>query len=126
MINDLDDWQVDQPNKRESGTDLLGGRPTVLWALALENLDKKDRSRLESLLEESLPDETRIARALELYERADVYRRATSLISKHHGRAREAADRFEEEPLRRLLHFLADAILDRRPLAVNEELGTRN
>jgi hypothetical protein len=33
-----------------------------------------------------------------------------------------AADRLECDPLQRLLRFLADAILDRRPLAISEEV----
>ena len=38
MLNDLDDWQTDDLGAGHRGTDLLGGRPTVLWALALESL----------------------------------------------------------------------------------------
>ena len=70
MINDLDDWQVEQPNKCDSGTDILGGRPTVLWALALEGLAGDARTELESLLETPASDEARIARARELYAQA--------------------------------------------------------
>ena len=36
---DLDDWKTQGDNKRLRGGDLLGGRPTVLWALALEKSD---------------------------------------------------------------------------------------
>jgi geranylgeranyl pyrophosphate synthase len=121
MLNDLDDWQVEQPNKLSGGSDVLGGRPTVLWALALEALGETDRRELESLLQQPAPKGARIARAGQLYARADVYRRAAALICKHHQRARQAADRIEVEPLRHLLYFLADAILDRRPLAISEE-----
>jgi len=122
IINDLDDWQDTQPNRRR-GTDVLGGRPTVLWALALEGLDEKHRRRLESLLDQPEHDESKIARAAELYQQADVFRQANELIAKHHSRARSAADQVQSEPLRRLLHFLADAILDRRSLSVSEEDG---
>jgi geranylgeranyl pyrophosphate synthase len=118
MINDLDDWQVEQPNKCHSGTDILGGRPTVLWALALEGLADSGRAELESLLQAPDSDEARIARARELYAQAEVYRQVGELISKHHQRAREAAEQVASVPLRRLLDFLADAILDRRPLAI--------
>ena len=121
MLNDLDDWQADPQNKWHHGTDLLGGRPTVLWALALEALSETDRDELESLLSRPADDAARLQRAADLYARADVFRQAAALIAKHHQRAREAADRIEVEPLRRLLHFLADAILDRRPLAISEE-----
>ncbi|MBN2475015.1 MAG: polyprenyl synthetase family protein [Pirellulales bacterium] len=120
IVNDLDDWQGSQSNKCASGTDILGGRPTVLWALAMQGLGETDRHKLQSLLDDDAPPETRMARAAALYARADVYRQAAVLISKHHQRARTAADEIGCEPLTRLLHFLADAILDRRPLAINE------
>ncbi len=127
IVNDLDDWQTNQSNKRRHGTDVLGGRPTVLWAMAHQRLDEKEREELESLLSDPSSngdpssDEKKIERADRLYARADVYRRASALISKHHQRTKDAADSIESEPLRRLLHFLADAILDRRPLAISEE-----
>ena len=38
ILNDLNDWQGDDHNKLSAGGDILGGRPTVLWALALESL----------------------------------------------------------------------------------------
>jgi geranylgeranyl pyrophosphate synthase len=121
MLNDLDDWQSEQPNKRGSGSDILGGRPTVLWALAMEGLPEVHRRKLESLLREPASDEARIAAAGELYSQAGVFRQVSSLISKHHQRASEAADAIEVDALRRLLHFLADSILDRRPLAISED-----
>ncbi len=126
ILNDLDDWQEHRPNKRHSGRDLLGGRPTVLWALALQVLNDRDRQELESLIgdagdDQQRADQQRITRADELYTRAGVYRQASALVAKHHQRAQAAADGLDCEPLRRLLHFLADAILDRRPLAISEE-----
>ena len=113
----LDDWEQSQPNKLASGTDVLGGRPTVLWALALEGLGESDQRRLISLLD-GQRDEATLAAAGEFYRNAGAFRKAAALISKHHQRARVAADQFPSDPLRRLLHFLADAILDRRPLEV--------
>jgi len=121
LLNDLDDWQVEQPNKRHGGSDVLGGRPTVLLALALQGLPEPQRRELQALLQGPDSAETRIARAVDLFIRADVYRQASALVAKHHQRACEAAERIEVEPLRHLLHFLADAILDRRPLAFSEE-----
>jgi geranylgeranyl pyrophosphate synthase len=143
ILNDLDDWQSGGPGQRPSGADLLGGRPTILWALALLGLGETERHELESLLEEKgdspqlckapfgpvrqmgtvpffRPDETTVARACELYEQAGAFRQAAELVSKHHQRACIAADTIEVAPLRHLLHFLADAILDRRPLSISE------
>ncbi len=53
ILNDLKDWQGDDDNKLSSGGDVLGGRPTVLWALALEGLDAADRQELLNLAERS-------------------------------------------------------------------------
>jgi len=120
IVNDLDDWEEQRPNKRTGGGDILGGRPTVLWALAMQTLDEADQHELESLLDADTPDNIRLARAQTLYEKAGVFDTATALITKHHQRAAAAADECSVEPLRRLLHFLADAILDRRSLAISE------
>jgi geranylgeranyl pyrophosphate synthase len=127
ILNDLDDWQSDQPGERPGGSDLLGGRPTVLWALALQALSTTGRRELQSLLAQPLGgrrarDDTRIGRTAELYEQAGAFERAAALVSKHHQQAVATADQLQLEPLRHLLHFLADAILDRRPLAISEEV----
>ena len=52
ILNDLQDWQGDDFNKLTLGGDVLGGRPTVLWALALEGLEDDDRRELEQLVAE--------------------------------------------------------------------------
>src|SRR4029077_3595228 len=49
ILNDLGDWQGDNHSKLLAGGDVLGGRPTVLWALALEGSNEQDRAELESL-----------------------------------------------------------------------------
>jgi geranylgeranyl pyrophosphate synthase len=46
ILNDLKDWQGDQDNKLASGLDILGGRPTLLWALALESFNAEQRAEL--------------------------------------------------------------------------------
>ncbi len=116
IVNDLVDWAPDDGNKLDRATDLLAGRPTVLWALALERLDDAGRRELESLVRASDPPADAVERAAALYRAADVFGRAQALLEKHHARAIEAAGQLSHEPFRRLLHFLADAIIDRRPL----------
>ena len=50
ILNDLDDWAAaGSRSERPRGTDLLGGRPTVLWALALAGLPPAERGELLSL-----------------------------------------------------------------------------
>lgn len=121
ILDDLDDWEDARRNGYGNGTAPLAGRPTVLWALALEGLKENARRELESLLAKPSWDQAGGARADGLYQRAGAYRKAAALACKHHQRARAAADEFQNQPLRRLLHFIADAVLDRRPLALQEE-----
>ena len=110
ILNDLDDWQATGQNKRRSGTDVLGGRPTILLALALESLAGPERERLESLLSQPCSDQT-VSEVADLYRQADAFRAAERLVGKHRQRAAEAAAQVQPEPLRRLLQFLVDGIL---------------
>ena len=118
IVNDLEDWEDDQPGKRAAGSDVLAARPTVLWALALEGLGPEDRRRLESLVGESWAgDRPRAGRwaavdhVRQLYQRAGAYEQADRLVAKHRRRAQEVADHVEPEELRRLLHYFVDAIV---------------
>jgi geranylgeranyl pyrophosphate synthase len=111
ILNDLDDWGTDQPNKRVRGTDLVGGRPTVLWALAMQALDAGDQAELESLAARCSTDHAALARVRELYDRAEVHQRASALVTKHDQRAREVADQIDHVELRRLLHYFADTMI---------------
>lgn len=115
ILNDLKDWTGDNNNKLEVGGDILGGRPTLLWALALEALDESARNELLSLMEnEDLPANHRIDRVRQLYAQADVFNKANRLIDKHQERAEAVADEVEPEELRRLLYYLIDTVLERQ------------
>mgnify|MGYP005839865681 CR=1 FL=1 len=145
ILNDLDDWSEDSlrqagpPDitdaatraegaapivqegapRAKRGSDVLAGRPTILWALAWQRLSSAERRWLS----ESPAAESRsawLAQAAECFSRTGAFERAASLVVKHHRRAIEAADGMEPEPLRFFLRFLADAILDRRPLSIND------
>lgn len=113
ILNDLDDFNGEQPNKGRRASDLLCGRPTVLWALALQNLPLPERRQLERLADEPLPEDALIRRVDKLYRQAGVYRQAESLVAKYHQRALDAADLVPHERLRALLHYLANTILKR-------------
>jgi len=111
ILNDLRDWQNHQPNKLATATDVLAGRPTVLWALALEALNSSDRRELESLVADSPLDEATVRGVRRLYDRADVFRKAGALVEKHRRRAQSIADTLKPDRLGRLLHNLADTII---------------
>ena len=49
ILNDIDDWTGNDSNKRLAGGDVIGGRPTLLWALALQILPKEQADELLSL-----------------------------------------------------------------------------
>lgn len=127
MLNDLKDFRGDTTNKVLEGGDILGGRPTILWALALENLKGPQREELLALVNpengeeanstrqetESLSPAARLNRVRHLYHEAGVIDQVERLIDKHQQRAEEVADELEPDELRRLLYYLVDTVLDR-------------
>jgi geranylgeranyl pyrophosphate synthase len=118
VLNDLGDWRGDTHNKLSAGGDVLGGRPTVLWALALEALDEADRAELHALVGRTSdvadqPDIAAIHRVRALYERAGVFEKAQRLVEKYRERAEAVADAIEQDELRRLFYYLVDTVLDR-------------
>jgi len=129
ILNDLNDWEADEHNKLTLGADLIGGRPTVLWALALEGLPPERRQRLEQLVTEQPLTESGLREIRQLYEAAGVFEKARRLVDKHQERAEAIADKLESDELRRLLYYLIDTVLYRRepeptpitvvPLALN-------
>jgi geranylgeranyl pyrophosphate synthase len=116
ILNDLNDWHVDNHNKLLAAGDVLGGRPTVLWALALEGLGEDQRDELERLIAARQNDAETINRVRQLYQSAGVFDKAARLVDKYQQRAEAAADQVEPEELRRLLYYLIDTVLE-RPVA---------
>jgi len=115
ILNDLTDWQDDATNKVNAAGDVLGGRPTLLLALALETLGDEDRATLMSVLSDDcgLSSAQRISTAHRLYREAGVFDKAMRLVDKHQQRAEAAAESIEPESLRRLFFFLIDTVLER-------------
>ena len=115
ILNDLKDFEKDEDNKRQTGSDILGGRPTVLWALALEGLNDELRNELIALMDadsQQTPYQ-RVNRVRQLYFEAGVFETAYALVEKHQQKAEEIADSVESDELRRLLYYLVDTVLDR-------------
>lgn len=122
ILNDLGDWQGDSHNKLAAGGDVLGGRPTVLWALALETLRERDRDELLGLANDlSISAEKKIQRVRQLYHEAGVFEKAMRLVEKHQERAEAIADEIQPEELRRLFYYLIDSVLERP--AAQETIG---
>ncbi len=129
IINDLDDWLLDEDNKRSAGADLLKRRPTVLWALASESLAEPERAEIERLLDQGDRDAA-MPRVRRLYERAGVFQKAHRLVDKFEQRARDVADEVQPEELGRLFHFLIDTVLERSaedpPLLISPTLPSES
>jgi len=132
ILNDLKDWQGDQDNKLSAGLDTLGGRPTVLWALAMEGLDDTRRDELLRLVDfdssaEANADE-RVAEVRRLYNEVGVFDKTHRLVEKYQARAEQIADEIEPESLRRLLYYLVDTVLEHseeaEPVLVQPTLPT--
>ncbi len=118
ILNDLGDWAGDDSNKLSAGGDVFGGRPTLLWALALQALPEAEQNELLKLAEADcgLNDSERLAAVRRLYDKADVFETALQLVDKHQQRAEQVADEIDVDDLRRLLYFLVDTVLERPDL----------
>jgi geranylgeranyl pyrophosphate synthase len=123
ILNDLNDWEGDDHNKLSAGGDVLGGRPTLLLALALEGLSAERQTELLEHVTgtahaaangngKAMTASQRISRVRELYQQADVFEKANRLIEKHRERAEKVADEIQPEELRALLYYLIDSVLD--------------
>ncbi len=115
ILNDLNDWVGDDHNKLGAAGDILGGRPTVLLALALQSLESDDQARLLSVhsADSNETSDQRIAIARELFNKARVFEQAHRLVDKHQQRAEEIVANIQPEPLKRLLVYLIDTVLER-------------
>lgn len=113
ILNDLGDWRGDDHNKLLAAGDVTGGRPTVLWALALEGLDDAGRAELKKI-SSGLIDHAAVDRIRQLYERAGVFARADQLVNDGRRAAQAIADAINPPELRRLLRYLIETVLDGR------------
>jgi len=115
VLNDLKDWEGDLENDRRAAGDLLGGRPTLMWSLALERLSTADMERLTRLAAEAgRPDAAQevvaacVAEARGLYAQADVFARTREIVARERAAAAAAAATCRLPRLREVLEFLLD------------------
>jgi geranylgeranyl pyrophosphate synthase len=114
ILNDLQDWDGDGHNKLQAAGDVLGGRPTILWALALASLSPNDQAEMLAVIDnKELAPTVRVAKIRQFYDRARVFEQSQRLIEKHRSRAEEIAEHISPEALQRLLYYLIDTVLHR-------------
>jgi geranylgeranyl pyrophosphate synthase len=99
--------------------DLLGGRPTLLWALALERLTGTACARLQAAAararEADGDPRSALAEARSLYEESGVVPRALEIAQKQRRRAAEAVAGCRLRRLRDVLEFLLDLAVPEQP-----------
>ncbi len=115
VLNDLKDWQGDIENDRRVAGDILGGRPTVMWALALENLNQLGRLELLELREACSSKEkschkafSPVQTARRLYEQAGVFQKAAKIVECERQFAADTIKDCQYSRLREVLEFLLD------------------
>jgi geranylgeranyl pyrophosphate synthase len=115
VLNDLKDWSGDLENNRRAAGDLLGGRPTVMWALAIERLTAEDAEQLQRQARAaacSNADEATVVAAVaevrRLYAKAGVFERAAAVVAEQRALAASAAATCRLRRLRDVLEFLLD------------------
>jgi len=115
ILNDLKDWHGDEANDRSAAGDLLGGRPTLLWALARQRVPAADLDRLSTAARSAAASPAEAAAVIEqarlLFRGADVFGRAASIAEGERSAALEAVAACRLPRLRGVLEFLLDLAL---------------
>jgi geranylgeranyl pyrophosphate synthase len=127
ILNDLQDWCETAANKGAAGGDVLGGRPTLLWALALERANDEQRQQLLDCMatatktSDAEQDRQRLDRVRRLYLDLDVFRRAAAEVERLEREAGRLAEQLSPPGLRSLLGYLLATVLQ-RPTGLSEIL----
>ncbi len=112
VLNDLKDWEGDLENDRLEAGDLIGGRPTLLWALAMRDLCPADRGLLIEVAAVARRGgggaAAALAEARRLYDAAGVIAAAADVAAAQRRLAVDAIAACRLPRLREVLEFLLD------------------
>ena len=111
ILNDFRIGRGDDFNKLTLGGDVLGGRPTVLWALALEGLEDDDRRQLEQLVAEGEATPAVFAEIRRCSNGPACSRKRCRLVDEHRREAAARGRPARARALRRLAHHLIETVL---------------
>lgn len=115
ILNDLKDWEGDDNNKLIAGQDALSARPTLLLALALDGAPREIREEFLEIIQSAERSTATVQALRRIFEARGVFEKAFRLVDKHRARAEQVVQEVENEPLRDLLTFLLDTVLDHNP-----------
>ena len=131
VLNDLKDWQGDLENDRRVAGDILGGRPTVMWALAIENLNEVGQLELLKLRKACFVEESSVHNscspvhtARRLYEQAGVFKKAAQIVEFERQLAADAIKDCKYSRLREVLEFLLDLAVPQQ--AIDDLMTTKS
>lgn len=110
--NDLKDVEGDIQNKVAVCGDIMKGRPTLLFALALESADADEKADLLKAALEAEKSSVSLERLREIYFKREVPLQAALLADKQRARAMQAVDAISHDGMHALFTFLAATLLD--------------
>lgn len=121
--NDLKDVEGDKPNKVNACGDILKGRPTLLFALALESSNEAEREVILAAAREA-PDADgqapadpeahakRLAELREIYFKYEIPLQAAMLADQQRNRSMKAVEHVRHDGMQALFTFLTATLLE--------------
>ena len=110
--NDLKDVEGDLENKVAPCGDIMKGRPTLLFALALEAADAGEKEEILKAAAEGAETSVKLQRLRDIYFKHEIPLQAALLADNQRQRAMRAVESVEHEGLHALFTFLAATLLD--------------
>ncbi|HYG78120.1 MAG TPA: polyprenyl synthetase family protein [Planctomycetota bacterium] len=110
--NDLKDIEGDTQNKVTTCGDIMKGRPTVLFAMALEAATDDERADLIKAAVEAEKTTVKLDRLRDIYARHEIPLQAALLADHQRQRAMKAVEAISHDGMHALFTFLAATLLD--------------
>ena len=110
--NDLKDVEGDIANKVSVCGDILKGRPTLLFAMALEAANAGEKADLLQAAREGPETSVKLERLKEIYFKHEIPLQAALLADNQRARAMQAVENVKHDGLMALFTFLAATLLD--------------
>ncbi|HYG76303.1 MAG TPA: polyprenyl synthetase family protein, partial [Planctomycetota bacterium] len=110
--NDLKDIEGDTQNKVTTCGDIMKGRPTVLFAMALEAASDEERADLLKAAVEAEKTTVKLERLRDIYFKHEIPLQAALLADHQRQRAMKAVETINHDGLHALFTFLAATLLD--------------
>lgn len=111
VLNDLEDFSDDHPDKALIGSDLTSRRPTLLLAFARQACDRAGKRKLSELLHSKADEPTKIEQLRQFYTECGVFEKSRALVEKYRQRAHAVGAGVALPALGELMHFITEIVL---------------